>query len=64
MSRESYAARGLLPEHERECFAIGALTEGAAGQARKDSALEQLRAMGFVDPLADVRAYFPELVVP
>jgi hypothetical protein len=54
-------AGGLLSFAARDQYALGALTEGERGAALKSSALSRLSELGFVDPLDDVRAAYPEL---
>jgi hypothetical protein len=54
-------AGGVRSFAARDQYALGALTEGERGAALKSLALSRLSELGFVDPLDDVRAAYPEL---
>jgi hypothetical protein len=58
---ERATAGGVRSFAARDQYALGALTEGERGAALKSLALSRLSELGFVDPLDDVRAAYPEL---
>jgi hypothetical protein len=53
-------AQGRLSEVARDRYALGVLTGGLEGAALQSSGLAQLSELGYVDPLAEMRANYPE----
>jgi hypothetical protein len=53
---------GARDQAARDRYALGVLTGGEQGQLSARSALAFLSELGVVDPLGDLRGYFPELL--
>jgi serine/threonine protein kinase len=53
---------GAVAEVARDRYALGILIGGTAGAALRAENDQLLRDMGAVDPLADLHAYYPELM--
>jgi hypothetical protein len=63
--RESAAVhREIEMPHEaaRDRYALGALLGGPEGDSMRSAAEQSLRDLGTVDPMADMRAHYPEIV--
>lgn len=54
---------GGLDDLARERYALGCLLGGPEGDAHKQNALSALSSCGIVNPEADLRGYYPELVL-
>jgi hypothetical protein len=63
-SLRQHTELGAADEVERERYALGCVVGGEEGAKLKAEAVTALRALGVVDPEADVRGYYPELVHP
>jgi hypothetical protein len=49
-------------EAARDGYALGALLGGAEGDSMRSAAEQSLRDLGMIDPIADARAHYPEIV--
>ena len=60
-SRGCFRQLSVRDEAARDDYAYGALLGAAEGAALQASALDALRKHGYVNPLRDLRGYYPEL---
>jgi hypothetical protein len=60
-SARQHAEIGAADEAARERYALGCVVGGDEGARLKAEALDALRALGVVEPEADMRGYYPEL---
>ena len=60
-SLRSFVAGELVDEAARERYALGALRGDAEGAAMQAASLEELRGIGYANPLRDLAGYYPEL---
>jgi serine/threonine protein kinase len=61
-SMRQHTEIGAADEAARERYALGCVIGGDEGARFKAEAMDALRALGVVDPEADVHGYYPELI--
>jgi tetratricopeptide (TPR) repeat protein/predicted Ser/Thr protein kinase len=61
-SSAMYAAIGAVPDATRDRYALGFIVGGAEGEALRAAAHQVQLDNAFVNPLGELRAYFPELI--